>query len=247
MKIAMQALSSVAVEELVLSQVKRQVDDSEGDGKPFLPLWADRVGFRVGPRGGMSMVNDPLLKKVRSNPTRLARYLKQLKRVTGRTKRIARQIIRALRSVRHGSKVRTRRGGTRKKAAPKPGKVFYSYRRGGKPLKDTGQGYGAIHTRSHGSWPSVAVVVRAPLYMIYQHQGFTTKGPNFVPLSLLAKRTHQAGADPRAEGLKRGIDYWIFRRGVTVPPRPFAKLGPKYLRRFARSLYLSMKAASINA
>lgn len=261
MQLVQKALSTVALEELVLSQVKRQIDDSTGDGKPFLPLWADRVGFKETADGSITMVNDPLVRKargvksrsgIRKFKARFKKTLAMLRSVRGKMKRVARLVARSVESsekryarLYRGAAARYRRAsfiGPRPSKAKWRDRMHYSYRRGGKPLLDTRQGYAAVNAHSMRSGTTTAVTINAPAYMVYQHKGFVTKGPNFIPLSLLAKRTHKTGMNPKDEGLKRGIDYWIFHRGVSVPARPFAKLGSKYLHRLARSLYLDLRA-----
>lgn len=268
-QIAMEALSNVAIEEIVLTQIKRQIDDSQANGKPMLPLWVDRVGFKIGPRGGASIIHDQykkpskkaLAKHYRRWKKKVARALVQLRAVRGKMKKVARLVARVFESdaTRYARLFRASKSKFRAKQArdsfagprakktvrrPRPGDVYYSYRRGGKPLLDTRQGYAAVSTTAEGKLPELTVRVRAPAYMVYQHAGFTTKGPNFMPVSLLAKRIHQKGRNPRAEGLFKGKDFWIFRNGVTIPPRPFAKLGPKYMQRVAKTIARSMRANS---
>lgn len=96
------------------------------------------------------------------------------------------------------------------------------YRRGGKPLRDTGALEAsityAVRPTDEGG---VAVVVGTPLaYGRYQQDGFTTKGPNFIPLTRKALKKPR-GAAPK--GLIRGVDY-VMAGKVTVPPRPFVRL-----------------------
>lgn len=260
MNIVRQVMTPVAVEELFLSQVKRQIDESEAAGQPMMPLWADRVGFKVGPRGGVTIINSPLTKSKPSSGAAQARkrlkMIRQLRAVHGSPRKAALKLAMALAKQASASSKAWNQSGTlalpapkpqkprRTKSGLKPGAIHYSYRRGGRPLIDTRAGYGAISTSASMSWPSVSIKVTAPAYMVGQHSGFTTKGPNFIPLTRKAKTSHTTGIDPRLEGLKRGKDYWMVWKGVTIPPRPFAKLGPKFMHRLARSLFRAMKVAN---
>lgn len=97
-----------------------------------------------------------------------------------------------------------------------------SYRSGGQPLRDTGNLMRSVNARARKLGPSkIEVVLTGPIYGIYQERGFTTGGPNYIPMSLKGKRQHATGNDPAKEGLQYGKDYIMAWGGVTVPPRPF--------------------------
>lgn len=99
-----------------------------------------------------------------------------------------------------------------------------SYRRGGEPLRDTGAGRAGLFWRVVRVRDGVQVEVgTAQSYMEYQQTGFTTKGPNYIPLTIQAKKKPK-GADPAEYDLIPGYDYVIARRGVKVPPRPFVRM-----------------------
>lgn len=248
--IVRELLEEVPVDEIVLSQVKRQIDDSQANGKPMLPLWADRVAFQFDHRGkNPKLVTDHYKRKVRTKDAarkrrKLRKMIRQLKRVTGAARKYARLALRALRAK---SRMKTKRGTMRTRGSgdsarpPRPGERFYSYRRGGKPLLDTRQGYAAIHAEQSGEYPQYEVTIKAPSYMCMQHAGFTSEGKHFIALSQRARRIHRTGENPTKEGLIRGKDYWILGR-VSIPARPFAKLGPSYMRRVAKSVAMSMRA-----
>lgn len=250
LNIVRSVLSRVDFAELFASQVKAQIDDSQAAGEPMVPLWADRVAFRLTERGTRELGAMPTFPKPerRSGVERAYRKaIKQLKRVRGKGRKLARLVKRLLSkkarkaaASRRARASRNAKGATRK--PPKPKAYTYSYRRGGKPLLDTRTGYAGIHATDTKGKDEVIVSVTAPAYMVLQHRGFSTKGPNFVPLTLKAKREHAKGRDPKSEGLKKGEDYWMFWRGVRVPARPFAVLGPKYAKRFARTISLAMRA-----
>ncbi len=97
-----------------------------------------------------------------------------------------------------------------------------SYRNGGQPLRDTGNLQRSITARARLAGPTrVEVTLAGALYGIFHELGFTTAGPNFIPLTRKGKREHATGANPNAEGLTRGKDFIMARDGVTVPKRPF--------------------------
>ena len=108
-----------------------------------------------------------------------------------------------------------------------------SYRADGQPLMDDA-GRGGLFSRLAGTTTIdgnvITATLLAPLYAIYHQHGFTTKGPNFIPLTLRAKRDHMPGANPANEGLepwnpKTGEgDYVMAWRGVTVPQRKIFNL-----------------------
>lgn len=76
-------------------------------------------------------------------------------------------------------------------------------------LKRTKSLYNSIRTRLVRSGQSMSIVISGEHYGIYQDKGFTTKGPNFIPLTT------------RKFGKKSGRDFFIARNGVTVPSRTF--------------------------
>ena len=103
-----------------------------------------------------------------------------------------------------------------------------SYRSGGQPLLDTRQNiYNRLNASQEVEGRGVTVTVRSSLVGVFHHFGFKTKGPNFIPLSLRARRLHLKGNDPANEGLVRGVDYIMAWRGVTVPPRPIFRVAPE--------------------
>jgi len=93
-----------------------------------------------------------------------------------------------------------------------------SFRRGGEPLLTEGfmQGLsGWVDEITEG----IKIVLGGTLIHIYHQHGFETKGPNFIPLTLKARRTHRKGQDPKKEGLVPGEDYIMAWGGVKVPQR----------------------------
>lgn len=97
-----------------------------------------------------------------------------------------------------------------------------SYRKSGEPLRDNGQLAASFFGKSkeiNGS-KGTSIIASSAFYAVYQHAGLKTKGPNFIPLTLKARRMHTLGADPRKEGLEDGVDYIMAWKGVKVPARP---------------------------
>ena len=97
-----------------------------------------------------------------------------------------------------------------------------SYRNGGQPLRDTGNLLRSIGAKAEQTGPArLSVTMSGAIYGIYHEKGFSTDGPNFIPLTRKGKRTHATGANPNNENLSRGKDYVMAWGGVDVPARPF--------------------------
>ena len=97
-----------------------------------------------------------------------------------------------------------------------------SYRNGEQPLRATGDLMRSIQAKAEQTGPArVSVTMQGFIYGIYHEKGFSTDGPNFIPLTRKGKRTHATGANPNTENLSRGKDYVMAWGGVDVPARPF--------------------------
>lgn len=97
-----------------------------------------------------------------------------------------------------------------------------SYRAGGQPLRDTGRLLRSLTAKAKNSGTTrVTVTLRGEEYGIYHEKGFSTTGPNYIPLTKAGKRKHKTGSNPAEEGLTRGKDFTMAWNGVTVPKRPF--------------------------
>ena len=97
-----------------------------------------------------------------------------------------------------------------------------SYRNGGQPLRDTGNLLRSIGAKAQQTGPArLSVTMSGAIYGIYHEKGFSTDGPNFIPLTRKGKRTHATGANPNTENLSQGKDYVMAWGGVDVPARPF--------------------------
>ena len=95
-----------------------------------------------------------------------------------------------------------------------------SFRNGGQPLRDTGELMRSIGAKVEQAGPSrLSVTMQGLIYGIYHEKGFSTDGPNFIPLTKKAKKTHATGAG--LDKLSPGKDYLMAWGGVTVPARPF--------------------------
>ena len=113
-----------------------------------------------------------------------------------------------------------------------------SYRRGGKPLRDTGLLMASLTARQQRIQGGVRLKLQSPLRHAQYHQnGFRVEGgPLFIPLTRKAVRGHTLGSNPSEEGLKKGTDYILIRRGVTVPQRKIANAPPENVRELAEEL-----------
>ena len=97
-----------------------------------------------------------------------------------------------------------------------------SYRNGGQPLRDTGELMRSIQAKAEQTGPArLSVTMSGAIYGIYHEKGFSTDGPNFIPLTRKGKKNHATGANPNTENLSRGKDYVMAWGGVDVPARPF--------------------------
>lgn len=99
-----------------------------------------------------------------------------------------------------------------------------SYRKGGQPLRDNGFLAASFFTKYafvfEAEGAALIVAASNAIYAGWQQTGFKTKGPNFIPLTLQARRRHVLHANPFLEGLEEGVDYIMAWRGVDVPARP---------------------------
>lgn len=103
-------------------------------------------------------------------------------------------------------------------------KPIGGFRDGGQPLRSDG----GLKASFHIEWPETGVfgnrarstIASGSTYAPYHQTGFKTSGPNYIPLTLKGRRLHHPGADPAKEGLKRGVDYVMAWKGVSVPARP---------------------------
>jgi phage gpG-like protein len=122
-----------------------------------------------------------------------------------------------------------------------------SYRAGGQPLVDTGKLIGSLGASASSTGNSIKLTMHGRKYGLYQDRGFTTKGPNYIPLTMKGRRQHATGRNPNEEGLTRGRDYIVTGsrrkpKGVTVPARPFILPTRDDLRRLGKDIHLGLRA-----
>ena len=113
---------------------------------------------------------------------------------------------------------------------------------GGKPLLDTRQHiYNTLNGTRTRQGNTVLYTLRGSLAAVFHHNGFKTKGPNFIPLTLHARRTHRKGNDPRLEGLVKDVDYIMAWKGVDVPARPIFRIAPEDRRQIIRTIQVALR------
>lgn len=109
------------------------------------------------------------------------------------------------------------------------------YRKGGKPLYDTGNLFRSLTSTMSVIGDGVRLTLLAPLYGLYQHHGFKTSGPNFIPFTRRAVRQGPEAFKTKSgefdlakitkyeKGHKAALknrEYAYAPNGVTVPSRP---------------------------
>ena len=97
-----------------------------------------------------------------------------------------------------------------------------SYRRGGKPLRDTGALAASVKVVAVATPKGFVIEAGSTLpYGRYHNEGFQTSGLNYIPLTMKGARKPR-GMNPDTMGLIRGHDY-VLARGVKIPRRRFVK------------------------
>lgn len=131
----------------------------------------------------------------------------------------------------------------RKKRKRGGDRVEPSFRDGEKPLIATGAGVRSLKARAvRMTGGGLDIQLFGNDYLGYQDSGFSTLGPNYIPLSLKGRRGHATGANPGMEGLLRGWDYVIAPNGVEVPARPFLAPDDDDLQELAATVYTALKS-----
>ena len=113
---------------------------------------------------------------------------------------------------------------------------------GDQPLRDKGIGMNLLNATVAIEGKTLEITLRdgTPNDHLVPHQdGFTTKGPNFIPLTEKALVTHVPGNNPKDEGLRsvaewraegeqgKDPDYSMAWKGVTVPQRKVFNTPPE--------------------
>lgn len=119
-----------------------------------------------------------------------------------------------------------------------------SYRDGGQPLYDTGALARSIHATTTVTDTGFFVTIRGLSYGSKHETGFKTEGPNYIPLTQRGARRHATGSNPTADGLRRGKDFIMAWRGVTVPKRPWMLPTRGDLREFAMTIKTAIQRSS---
>lgn len=141
-----------------------------------------------------------------------------------------------------------------------------SFRAGGTPLRDTGGIYASLDFETKAVTNGQRWALTSPLkHAIFQHFGFETKGPNFIPLTKKArrnwtklrplKRAYSEAVRRRdwvgarriekeleqTHGLVEGETYIMAWGGVKVPPRPIFNLPPENRAEIKATIRRSLK------
>lgn len=99
-----------------------------------------------------------------------------------------------------------------------------SYRKGGKPLLDSGALKASINGRVQQG--PRRIQIGSPLkHALYHQEGFSTNGPNYIPFTKKATRKPK-GMKPDDFDLVPGYDYTMLWGGVDVPARPIFDMRP---------------------
>lgn len=122
----------------------------------------------------------------------------------------------------------------RVKMGKKKTKMVEHYRKGGTPLRDTGNLFNSLSSAQVAIADGLRLILRAPLYGIFQHHGFTTSGPNFIPFTRGAVRKDQRALARR--------EFVIAKHGVTVPARPILAMPLTAKREIARTIARALGA-----
>jgi phage gpG-like protein len=116
-----------------------------------------------------------------------------------------------------------------------------SYRNGGQPLRDTGNLLRSIGAKAEQTGPArLSIVMSGAIYGIYHEKGFSTDGPNFIPLTRKGKKNHATGRNPYTEELSPGKDFVMAWGGVTVPARPFLVPTSKEFSEIAKTIKIGI-------
>lgn len=108
------------------------------------------------------------------------------------------------------------------------------YRKGGMPLKDTGDLYRSLTAETTATTSGIRMTLQGSILSVFHQHGFKTSGPNFIPFTRGAVRR-----DPKA--MKRG-EYALARKGVTVPARPIFAMPQTARREVARAIARALGA-----
>ncbi len=226
----LKAFHRIPFGKIVVEQAKRRIDRGGDSQVRYKPLWADTYRTRA-----LSVEKEEKVSKAEKS---LQRADKRLLKAFEYRKEF-RGLIEAEDRVKKAVKSFFRAEDRLKGLGGASGK---SYRAGGKPLLDTRQHvYNTLNAETHKTSTGMEIRLRGSLAAVFHHNGFKTNGPNFIPLTRRAVRDHRPGADPRHEGLVRGVDYIMMWKGVTVPARPIFRLAPEDKRDIIKTVELHLR------
>lgn len=115
------------------------------------------------------------------------------------------------------------------------------YRNGGQPLRDTGHLMRSLNATATTGADGITVSVRGAGYGAYQNAGFSTTGPNFIPLTRKGARNYAGGTALVPGRLQQGKDYIMAWQGVTVPARNFVEPTPEDFHVIGNSIFTGLK------
>lgn len=247
------AIRSVPLAEIMVSQAKRRIDKGGDSQIKYKRLWADTFSVRrISNKSRLDSKADitsdamEVGKAERSIASARKRMLKavELGKVEGFDILfpVGKKDKKTSHAIRHGTAAKSLER-AQKRLDRLGGSAGRSYRAGGKPLLDTRNHiYNTLH--STGTTPTstgIKATLRGSFAALYQHHGFKTKGPNFIPLTLHARRTHKPGANPNDEGLIKGQDYIMKWDGVEVPARPIFRVAPEDKKDIIKTIKIHLK------
>lgn len=122
------------------------------------------------------------------------------------------------------------------------------YRAGGTPLYDTGDLFRSLHGVTQSSPNGARMILRGSMVALLQSKGFKTTGPNWIPFTRAAIKTHAAKGKKgkkRARGTypTSNPDGLVVGKGVTVPPRPLFAFPPSAKQTVARAVAQALGAS----
>lgn len=80
------------------------------------------------------------------------------------------------------------------------------FRNGGVPLRNTGRGMNSLRGKCLLDGKNLRIRIRGERYMAYHEHGFTTRGPNFIPLTKKGARLGSKAAAIKAKHRRDGED-----------------------------------------
>lgn len=202
-----------AVGELAVQQAKKRFEDSGDEGITWPDLWANND----------ARVSEAIARMAGGADSFAAYVAKELRLATKNYDKTLGKIESGQLGGDKAAKAKNRARGRLERAKELQATGNPSYRKGGKPLLDTGALRSSISYVVTEDLYGVSVGVGPSVpYGRSQQEGFEKKGPVFIPLSVKAARLPE-GADPDSYELIPGIDYVTVRGPVHIPARPFVR------------------------